>query len=54
MTYQEAWKTTQSTNYQTARGEGWGDEWQNADEFIRIADYDFAAGIIAKITDYDL
>ena len=53
MTYAEAWKLTQDTNYETACREGWRDEWEAADEHISIADYDCSTGLITAVTEYD-
>ena len=53
MTYAHAWKITGESTHAQAVAEGWGEEWESADEFVRLADFDFSAGIIGAITDYD-
>jgi hypothetical protein len=53
MTYEQAWNLTQRNSLAQAIAEGWEDEWEIADEHIRLADYDYSAGIIDCITEYD-
>ncbi len=53
MTYAEAWKLTQGTTHAQATAEGWSDEWETADEHIRIADYDYSNGLISDVSEYD-
>ena len=53
MKYSEAWKISMACTYAQARAEGWGDDWLAADEFIRIADYDYQHHIIDTVTEYD-
>ena len=53
MTYTKAWELTRRSNYSQAESEGWGEDWLIADEHVRLTDYDYSAGIINNLSDYD-
>jgi hypothetical protein len=53
MTYQDAWNIISHTSYDQAETENWLDEWELANEHVRIADYDYSVGIIPSVNAYD-
>jgi len=53
MTYARAFELSNPAYFQLSIDEGWNDEWERAAEHVRIADYDYSAGIIDSVTAYD-
>ena len=53
MTYQQSFEMSNPKHYELAIKEGWLAEWEAASEHVRIADFDFSAGIIANVNEYD-
>ena len=53
MQYHISDKIIQGSTWDQAAAEGWDDEWETHNTFCHIAEWDFAHGMINKITDND-
>ena len=53
MTYARAYELSNPKYYELAKAEGWIEEWDQASDHVRIADYDYQIGIIDSVTAYD-
>lgn len=53
MTYAKAWDVISNATYEQAEAEGWLSEYEIASEHVRIADFDYSAGTISSVNDYD-